>query len=148
MRCALSTNGEGSSKKAALILTVADDVSEHAFEELSRWIYVRVGTRPHDLSEPARSTVDHREAMDAIRANNAWTSEDFEFIVGRLVQREFLDGVGSLCEATGARWEWQVKRSGVTRTIVVTISGPSRVVDQTAAQLLKWKSRFAPQAGA
>jgi hypothetical protein len=148
VRCELRTRGEGTTKKKALILTVPDDLSAYALEGLNRWIYVRVGTRPHDLSEPVPTPVDPGESMDAIRANNAWTSREFEFIVGRLVQTEFLDGVGSLCGSTGARWEWHVKRNGLARRIVVTLSGPAYVVDETATRLLSWENRFAPQVGA
>jgi hypothetical protein len=147
VQCEEWTDGEGSGNKGALILTVPAGVNAAAFAKLSSWIYVRVGTRPYDLSEAASAAVRRREPIDAIRADNAWTSRDFEFAVGRMVRTEFLAGVGSICVSTGARWEWHVERRGLTRTIVVIVSGPGSVVDKTVSELVAWQRRFAPLAG-
>jgi hypothetical protein len=143
----MRTSGQGSTKRKTLLLTVPVDLSYDAFAKLSSWVYVRVGTRPHDLSEVASAILRHREGLDAIRVDNAWTSRDFEFIVGRMVRAEFLGGVGSICAATGARWEWRVRRNGLIRTTVVTVSGPGHVVQKTAGQLLEWQRLFPAQGG-
>jgi hypothetical protein len=130
-----------------LVLTVPPDVSQVALAKLSSWIYVRVGTWPHDPSDAAADAFPGRTAIAAVRAIDAWTSKDFKFIVGRMVRREFLSGVASICAATGARWEWRVERQGLTRTTMITVTGPGSVVDETASQLLEWQRRFAPQTG-
>jgi hypothetical protein len=140
--CETSTRGQGSARQKAVILTVPAEVDEHAFAKLSSWIYVRVGTRPHDLSERTSTDAESGGAFDVMRVKNTWTSRDYELIVGRLIQAEFLNGVGAVCAATGARWEARVKRSGVARTIVVTISGPRHVVDRTEIELLNWQKGF------
>jgi hypothetical protein len=128
-----------------LILSVPAAVSAHTFQTLSSWIYVRVGTRPHDpgkLAERAASP----EAMDAVQAT-AWTVRDLEFIVGRLVRTEFLGGVDAICAAAGARWEWRTERRRLINTTVVTVSGPGSVVQQTASELLEWQRRFTANTG-
>jgi hypothetical protein len=103
VRCEVRAGDERSSNGKVLILTVSSDVSQHAFATLSRWIYVRVGTRPYDPGEPASEAVRHREAIATVQASSAWTSQDLEFIVGRIVRREFLGGIGSICAAHNTR---------------------------------------------
>jgi len=142
VRCETSTRGQGSARQKAVVLTVPGEVDEHAFAKLTSWIYVRVGTRPHDLSERRSTDADSGEAFEAMRVENEWTSRDYELIVGRLIHEEFLNGVAAVCAATGARWGARVKRSGVARTIVVTISGPRHVVDRTEIELLNWQKGF------
>jgi hypothetical protein len=140
VRCEVRARDEGSSKQNVLILTVPSDVSPHAFATLSSWIYVRVGTRPYDPSKATSEAARH--ALAAARAGNAWTSRDLDFIVGRLVRREFLGGVASICASTGARWEWRPQRNGLIRTIAVTVSGPGSVVEETVSQLRDWQRLF------
>jgi hypothetical protein len=147
VRGAVRTSGRGSAKRKVLVLTVPPDVSEVALAKLSSWIYVRVGTRPHDLSEAAADAFSRWSAIAAVPAIDAWTSKDLKFIVGRMVRREFLSGVGSICAATGARWEWRAERQVLTRITLITVSGPGSVVDETASRLLEWQRRFAPQTG-
>jgi hypothetical protein len=145
--CEIRASDQSSSKRKVLILAVPTDVSQHAFATLSSWIYVRVGTRPYDLSEVNSDAVRHRDAIDAVQANNAWTSRDLEFLVGRMVRAEFLAGIGSICASTGARWESRVERNGLIRTTVVTVSGTRSVVDETVSQLFAWQRRFPAEAG-
>jgi hypothetical protein len=142
VRCEVRAGDQSSSRKKVLILTVPTDVSQHAFATLSGWIYVRVGTRPHDPNAAASEAVRQRDAIATVEASNAWTSQDLEFIVGRLVRREFLAGMASICASTGARWEWRAQRNGLIRTIAVTVSGPSGVVEQTVSQLRDWQRLF------
>jgi hypothetical protein len=145
VQCEVTTVGSGSSKRKVLILSVPVAVSDHAFETLSSWIYVRVGTRPHDPTEPADG-VASPAAMDAVQAT-AWTVRDLEFIVGRLVRKEFLGGVDAICAAAGARWEWRTERRWLIKKTVVTVSGPGSVVQQTASELLEWQRRFPANTG-
>jgi hypothetical protein len=140
VHCDVRKVGQGSSKRKVLILSVPAAVSDHAFARLSSWIYVRVGTRPNDLSEAAERAT-RLEAMDAAQGT-AWTVRDLEFVVGRMVRKEFLDGVGAICAAAGVRGECRTERRGLIRTTVVTVSGPRSLVDQAAGQLLDWQRRF------
>jgi hypothetical protein len=139
--CTVGTEGLG--KKKVAILTVGAEVNEVAFAKLSSWIYVSLGTRPHDLHGTSGS-VQALVATDALQATDARTSRDLNFVVGRLARKEFLGGVGAICAATGARWEWRPQRKGLFRITLITIAGPAHVVDETAQQVLEWQRRFRP----
>jgi hypothetical protein len=147
VRCEVRAGDQRSSKRKVLILTVPTGVSQHAFATLSSWIYVRVGTRPYDPREATSEGVRHRDAIATVQASNAWTSQELEFIVGRMVRREFLGGIASICASTGARWEWRVQRNGPIRTITVTVSGTGSVVDETVSQLRDWQRLFPASGG-
>lgn len=137
--CTVST--EGSGKKKVAILTVSAEVDDVALGKLSSWIYVSLGTRPYDLHGGSDS-VQPSAAADRLQANDAWTARDLSFAVGRLVRKEFLAGVGAICAATGARWEWHAQRNGLLRTTVITIAGPAHMVDEAARQILEWQGHF------
>jgi hypothetical protein len=147
VRGTVRTIGHGQSKKKVLMLTVPADVDHVAFARFSSWIYVRVGTRPYDTREVAAHVVPRRTATAAGQPMDRWSSKEFKVVVGRMVRKEFLRGVDSICAATGARWEWRVERKGLTRTTLITISGPGSVVAEAARHLLDWQRRFAPVSG-
>jgi hypothetical protein len=139
--CTVSTAGLG--KKKVVILTVSGEVNDVALAKLSSWIYISLGTRPYDLHESLDS-VQSPAAAEPLQADNAWTSRDLSVVVGRLVRKEFLAGVGAICAATGARWEWRAQRNRLLRTTLITIAGPAYVVDETARQVREWQGRFRP----
>ena len=138
--CELGTRGQGSRTGRLLILTVPAEADHHGFAELSRWIYVQLGTRPFDPAEAAAARERERQAAQA--ASRAWTTRELEFVVGLLVRREFLRGVEEICTASGARCEVQTRRERLIRTTVVTVSGPGAVVERTEAELLDWRRQF------
>jgi hypothetical protein len=147
VRCEVRASDKSVRKGKVVILTVPSDISPHAFAALSSWIYVRVGTRPYDPSDASAEAARQRDAIATARATNAWTSQDLELIVGRLVRREFLAGVASICASTGARWEWRMQRSGPVRIIAVTISGPGSVVEETVDQVRALQRLFGSGGG-
>ena len=145
VRCERTTR-EGTPRGAALSLTVPPELSHHAFDELSRWIYLHLGARPYDHAAAAA-----REAQEAASAaagtSRVWLSRELDFSVGRLVRTEFLRGVESICTSTGARWEWEVRRSLIAQRVIVTISGPKGVVDPTAERVRSWAGKFTGDPG-
>jgi hypothetical protein len=143
--CQLVRRGGGSSRRKALILTVPAGVNQHAFAELGRWIHIHWRTRPYDPGQAA--TAEARGREDALAASRAWTSHELEFVIGRLVRREFLGGVESICASTGARCEWEIRRSAIAQRIAVTISGPRGVVDTTTQQVRSWAAKFTAVSG-
>lgn len=78
MRCELGTRGQGSRTGQVLILTVPEKADHHGLAELSRWIYVRLGTRPYDPAEAA--AVQEREREGARVASRTWTTRELEFV--------------------------------------------------------------------
>ena len=140
MRCELGTRGRGSRTGQVLILTVGEEADHHGLAELSRWIYVRLGTRPFDPAEAA--AVREREREAARVTSRRWTTRELEFVVGLLVRRQFLRGVEEICAASGARCEVQTRRERLIRTTVVALAGPGAVVDETEARLRDWRRQF------
>jgi hypothetical protein len=137
--CTVSTGGLG--KKKVAILTVSAEVNDVDLAKLSSWIYISLGTRPYD-PHGSLDSVQSPAAADPLQAHNAWASRDLSFVVGRLVRKEFLAGVGAICAATGARWEWRAQRNGLLRATLISIAGPAHVVNETARQVLDWQGRF------
>jgi hypothetical protein len=136
----LGTRGQGPRTGQVLILTVPEEADHHGLAELSRWIYVRLGTRPHDPAEAAAA--QEREREGARVASRTWTTRELEFVVGLLVRGQFLRGVEEICAASGARYEIQTRRERRIRITVVTLAGPGAVVDETEARLLDWRRQF------
>jgi hypothetical protein len=143
------TPRDGSRKGAALTLTVPADVSRYAFDELSRWIYLHLDTRPYDhvAAGAAEAEAQARALEEVAAARRVWTSRELEFTVGRLARNEFLRGVESICTTTGVRWKWEARRSLVAQRIVVTVSGPKAVVDPTAERVGSWAQKFSVETG-
>jgi hypothetical protein len=147
VQCEIRRAGKRANKRTVAILTLPADRDDHAFAELSRWVYVHLGTRPHDLNEAAAEALRRRVEADAARRNTAWTSREFRLLAGRLVRKEFLSGVEAICAATGVRCESRVDGKPLARTIVIVISGPSHAIDDASAQIVTWRAWFRPGPG-
>jgi hypothetical protein len=71
-----------------------------------------------------------------------WTSREVGAFVGRLVQREFLDGVADICEEQEVQWEWEPTREWLMRKLVITLQGPADRVECAETAIHTWSGRF------
>jgi hypothetical protein len=142
IECEIRRGTEVSKRTRVAILTTPPHLDDHAFAELSRWMFVYLGSRPFDPVEAAAEDRRRREEVERAGPDRTWTSRELKFIVGRIVKREFLDGVEAICASNGVRWDWRVDRKRVALTLVIAISGPTYLVEAAADQLRKWQARF------
>jgi hypothetical protein len=60
---------------------------------------------------------------------------EFGCFVGLLTRRSFLRRVSAVCWANGVDWEWELRRDGVVRKVVITLHGPARRLDAVEREL-------------
>jgi len=66
------------------------------------------------------------------------TTREVGMFVGRLVRREFLNGVARICWEHDVEWEWDLERDLVLRKVVVTLHGPFARVEAAERGIDHW----------